>query len=97
MAITNPLLVVIYHVPAYTMYRLVIYASFVVSVWLGPRLTGTQNPLKIAAFSLPNSFQFFVITNFGNLAMVPDLSQNHSGASDVLRGSGPVFRLDPCR
>jgi hypothetical protein len=75
---------------------MVIYASFIVGVWLGRRLAGTQSSLKIAAFTLLTSLQFFVITSFASWLWFQSYPKRPWG-SDVLRCSGPVFRLDPCR
>jgi hypothetical protein len=91
MAITDPILAVVYGVPAYTKYQIVIYASFVVSVWLGQRLTGTQSPLKIAAFTLLNSFQFFVITNFGSWLWFQTYPKTTAGLAMCCAAAVPFF------
>jgi len=59
MAITDPILGAFYGVPAYSRYQLFIYGSFLISVWAGRRLRGTESVPKIASFALLNSMQFF--------------------------------------
>src|SRR6266446_10824796 len=57
MAITDPILAAFYHVPAYSKFQIFIYGSFLISVWMGRRLRGTENVPKIGAFALLNSAQ----------------------------------------
>ena len=64
MVITDPILSAYYGVHAFGQGQLFIYASFLISVWIGRRLKGTENALKIAGYSLASSTQFFLITNF---------------------------------
>jgi hypothetical protein len=60
MAVTDPL------VGGYSFATPFVYASFVISVWIGSRfLRSTQNPLWIGSAAVAGSLQFFVITNFG--------------------------------
>lgn len=42
-----------------------VYASFLISVWIGRRLRTTESGWRIAAAALACSTQFFVVTNFG--------------------------------
>lgn len=42
----------------------VIYASFLISVWIGRRLLGQVSPVRVGGAAFLCSFQFFVITNF---------------------------------
>jgi hypothetical protein len=64
MAITEPILSVIYGFPAFTWVAPFVYGSFALNVWIGSRLRNTESALKIAAASLIASTQFFLITNF---------------------------------
>ncbi len=66
MAITDPILAAYYGVPAYSRFQLFMYASFLISVWLGRQLRNTESVSRIAAFTVANSIQFFLITNFGS-------------------------------
>ena len=58
MAITDPF------VGGYSRATLLVYASFLVSVWIGTQLRNTENPLAIGAGAVAGSVQFFLITNF---------------------------------
>ncbi len=66
MAITDPFYAAFYHVPAYSVFQVFTYGSFLIGVWLGRRIRATESISRIAAFSVLNSMQFFAITNFGS-------------------------------
>src|SRR4051794_12455294 len=53
MAVTDPLL------GGYSLATPFVYASFLISVWIGTRLRQTENPLAIGAGALAGSIQFF--------------------------------------
>jgi hypothetical protein len=57
MAITDPL------VGGYSRSTPFIYASFLITVWIGTRLRNTEKPLAIGAAAFAGSLQFFLITN----------------------------------
>jgi hypothetical protein len=59
MAVTDPL------VGGYSVATPWVYASFLVSVWLGRNLRGSENALRIGGVCAVSSVQFFLITNFG--------------------------------
>ena len=59
MLVTDPL------VGGYSFSTPFVYASFLIYVWIGSRLRGSQNPLAIGAAATAGSLQYFVITNFG--------------------------------
>lgn len=63
MAITDPLLHVIFGIPGYTKASPFIYASFLVNVWIGRKLAASESPIRIGAAAFLCSLQFFVITN----------------------------------
>ena len=68
MAVTDPL------VGGYSAATPLIYASFLINVWIGSRLRGTENPLWIGTGVAAGSLQFFLLTNFAWLtgsAMYP--------------------------
>ena len=68
MAVTDPL------VGGYSAATPLIYASFLINVWIGSRLRGTENPLWIGTGIAAGSLQFFLLTNFAWLtgsAMYP--------------------------
>jgi hypothetical protein len=58
MAITDPFL------GGYTMATPFVYASFLISVWIGTQLRKSENPLVIGTGALAGSIQFFLVTNF---------------------------------
>ena len=58
MAITDPFL------GGYSRLTPVVYASFLINVWIGTRLRDTESPLWIGGAALAGSVQFFLITNF---------------------------------
>src|SRR5215471_18109253 len=59
MAITDPLL------GGYSVATPFVYASFLLSVWMGTKLRQTENPLAIGGMALAGSLQFFLISNLG--------------------------------
>jgi hypothetical protein len=62
MAITDPLL------GGYSAATPLVYASFLINVWIGTRLRETENPFMIGSAALAGSVQFFLITNFAWLS-----------------------------
>jgi len=91
MAITDPILGAFYGVPAYSKYQLFIYASFLISVWLGRRLRGTESAPKIASFALLNSLQFFVFSNFGSWLWYQSYPRTLTGLADCYVAAIPFF------
>lgn len=63
MAVTDPILAAIYGFPAFGPATPAIYGSFLLNVWIGRWLRGTENPRRIAAAVLLCSAQFFLVTN----------------------------------
>src|SRR5690242_18741424 len=56
MLVTDPILsIFVYHVPAFSRFQFFIYASFLIGVFLGRFLKGTESIGKIGAFTLLNS------------------------------------------
>src|SRR5580658_16805 len=66
MAITDPIKATFYGVPAFSKFQIFIYASFLIAVWLGRRLRNTESVSRIAAVTVLNSMQFYLVTNFGS-------------------------------
>ena len=91
MAITDPILGAFYHVPAYSRYQIFIYLSFVIGVWLGRRLRGTENIAKIAAFSVLNSVQFFLLSNFGSWLWFQAYPRTPGGLATCYLAAIPFF------
>jgi hypothetical protein len=59
MAVTDPFL------GGYSSITPLVYASFLVNVWIGSRLRNTENPAWIGGAAVAGSIQFFLVTNFG--------------------------------
>jgi len=60
--------------PAYTSGTIIVYASFLISVFLGRTfLRNTNSPVRIASVVFAGSVQFFLITNFFSFLQMPDL------------------------
>ena len=59
MVVTDPL------VGGYSSATPWVYASFLISVWLGRYLRGSENAFRIGAVCVVASAQFFALTNFG--------------------------------
>ncbi len=57
MAITDPFL------GGYSSATPFVYASFLISVWMGTKLRNTENPAWIGGMALLGSLQFFLLTN----------------------------------
>ena len=91
MAITDPILASFYHVPVYSKYQLFAYASFVIGVWMGRSLRATESIPRIAAFSLMNSMQFFILTNFGSWLWFNHYPRTMTGLADCYVAAIPFF------
>jgi hypothetical protein len=91
MAITDPILAAFYGVPALSKFQLFMYASFLISVWLGRRLRGTESVSRIAAFTVANSIQFFLITNFGSWLWFQAYPRTAAGLATCYIAAIPFF------
>jgi hypothetical protein len=65
MAATDPLLALLYGYPLWNRVTPVIYAAFLVNVWIGRRWLAKIGPARVAGASLVCSLQFFLLTNLG--------------------------------
>src|SRR5262245_17295512 len=65
LALSEPIMSVIYGFPPFTWVSLFVYASFAINVWIGSRLRNTESPWRIGAASVVGSTQFYLLTNFG--------------------------------
>jgi hypothetical protein len=91
MAVTDPLLSPLYGFKPYTRYSLFPYIAFLISVWLGRRLRDTENVGRIAAITLLNSIQFFLLTNFGSWLWDPAYPHTAAGLADCYTAAIPFF------
>jgi Family of unknown function (DUF6580) len=65
MAVTDPILSLLYGYPLFGRVTAVIYGSFLINVWVGKRLLKRAGVARIAFASALCSLQFFVLTNAG--------------------------------
>jgi hypothetical protein len=91
MAITDPIVASFYHVPAYSPYQIFVYGSFMIAVWLGRRLRGTESVVRIAGLSVVNSMQFFLITNFGSWLWFQGYPKTAAGLATCYSAAIPFF------
>lgn len=92
MAATDPILAIVYGVPAYSPFQLVSYASFLISVWIGRRLRATTSVPRILTATLLNAVQFFVFTNFASWVWFKDYTHNAAGLVACYTAALPFFR-----
>ncbi len=85
MAITDPLL------GGYSAATPLVYASFLVSVWIGTRLRATESPLWIGAAAVAGSVQFFLLTNFAWLSASNMYPHTLAGVIDCYAAGVPFF------
>jgi hypothetical protein len=91
MAVTDPILASYYHVAAYSKFQIFIYASFLISVWLGRRLRGTESVGRIGGLCLINSMQFFLLSNFGSWLWFQGYSRDAAGLAACYAAAIPFF------
>ena len=85
MAITDPLL------GGYSAATPLVYASFLVNVWIGTRLRNTENPLWIGSAALAGSVQFFLVTNFAWLSASNMYPHTLAGVIQCYSAGVPFF------
>ncbi len=91
MAVTDPILSPLYGFHPFSKYLLFTYASFLISVWLGRQLRNTENISRIAAVTVLNSIQFFLITNFGSWLWFPGYQHTAAGLASCYIAAIPFF------
>ncbi|HLG98133.1 MAG TPA: DUF6580 family putative transport protein [Bryobacteraceae bacterium] len=91
MAITDPIIAAYYGVPAFSRMQLFVYASFLISVWLGRGLRRSSGISRIAALSAINSIQFFLVTNFGTWLGSQMYPHTASGLASCYMAAIPFF------
>ena len=67
------------------------YASVLISVWLGRRLRNTESISRIAAVTVVNSIQFFLITNFGSWLWFQAYPRTAAGLASCYVAAIPFF------
>jgi hypothetical protein len=68
-----------------------VYASFLISVWIGRRLRTTESAWRVGGAALLCSVQFFVITNFGTWAATPYYPHTLAGLAACYTAAIPFF------
>ena len=92
MAVTDPILsVAVYHQPAFWKGQIFAYLSFLIAVWLGRHLRATESIPRIAALSVVNSMQFFLLTNFGSWLWFPGYASTAAGLASCYVAAIPFF------
>jgi hypothetical protein len=87
MAVTDPLL------GGYSTSTPFVYASFLLSVWMGTKIRKTENPLGIGGMALAGSLQFFLISNLPSwLWSSGAYPHNLSGLAACYTAAIPFFR-----
>jgi hypothetical protein len=91
MAVTDPILSPLYGFKPYTKYLLFTYLSFLISVWLGRRIRNTESISRIAAVTVLNSIQFFLLTNFGSWLWFQAYPRTAAGLASCYVAAIPFF------
>jgi hypothetical protein len=91
LAITDPILSPLYGFKPYTKYLIFSYASFLISVWLGRFLRNTESISRIAAVTVVNSIQFFLLTNFGSWLWFQAYPRTAAGLASCYVAAIPFF------
>src|SRR5580700_3454023 len=91
MAVTDPILSPLYGFRPYSKYLLFTYIAFLISVWLGRRLRNTESISRIAAITVLNSIQFFLVTNFGSWLWFQGYPRTAGGLASCYMSAIPFF------
>ena len=92
MAVTDPLLSLIFGIPGYTRLSPFIYGSFMLNVLIGRTLLSrSSSPIRIGSASFLCSLQFFLITNFGVWLGSHFYAQTPAGLAACLTAALPFF------
>jgi hypothetical protein len=91
MAITDPIRAAVHGVAPFTRFSLFVYGSFLISVWLGRSLRATESISRVAAVTILNSIQFFLITNFGSWLWFNVYPRTASGLAACYTAAIPFF------
>jgi hypothetical protein len=91
LAVTDPILSPLYGFQPYSKYLLFSYLSVLISVWLGRRLRNTESISRIAAITVLNSIQFFLVTNFGSWLWFQAYPRTAAGLASCYIAAIPFF------
>ncbi|MFB3827260.1 MAG: DUF6580 family putative transport protein [Bryobacteraceae bacterium] len=85
MAVTDPL------VGGYNAATPFVYASFLITVWLGRMLRASESPWRIGTVCAVSSVQFFLLTNFGMWLMTAMYPHTAAGLALCYVNALPFF------
>jgi hypothetical protein len=91
LAVTDPILSPFYGFAPFSKYLLFSYLSVLIGVWLGRRLRNTESMSCIAAVTVLNSIQFFLITNFGSWLWFQAYPKTAAGLASCYVAAIPFF------
>jgi hypothetical protein len=91
LAVTDPILSPLYGFRPYSRYLIFSYLSILISVWLGRQLRNTENVSRIAAVTILNSIQFFLVTNFGSWLWFQGYPKTAAGLANCYMAAIPFF------
>jgi hypothetical protein len=91
LAVTDPILSPFYGFQPFNKYLLFTYLSVLISVWLGRRLRNTESISRIAAVTVVNSIQFYLITNFGSWLWFQAYPRTAAGLASCYVAAIPFF------
>jgi len=91
LAVSDPILSPLYGFQPYSKYLFFSYLSVLISVWLGRRLCNTESISRIAAVTVLNSIQFFLITNFGSWLWFQAYPRTTAGLASCYVAAIPFF------
>jgi len=91
LAVTDPILGVIFGFPAFTVLTPFVYLSFVLNVWIGRHLLHSERIWHIACAASLGSLQFFLVTNFAEWATGRLYPHSFAGLVDCYVLALPFF------
>jgi len=91
LALTDPILGMIFGFRAFTALTPFVYASFLINVWIGRHLRETERVWRIGGAALAGSLRFFVITNFAVWATSHWYARTLAGLGECYLLAVPFF------
>lgn len=91
MAASEPLRSLVDGVPVFSTTRPFVYASFLISIWIGRRLQHTDSPWRIGFAAALSSVQFFVVTNLAFWAVAGIYPHTTAGLITCFAAAIPFF------
>jgi hypothetical protein len=91
MAVTDPILSPLYGFKPFNKFLIFTYVSFLISVSLGRLLRNTESVSRIAAITILNSIQFYLVTNFGSWLWFGSYPHTSAGLATCYIDAIPFF------